>query len=107
MEPPTVPDPVDQLPEEPRAVPPDVPLYQGIFAIPGYKPAVPPREDHATSRDPRNTSMSSTSTRGETTLVRKFILRRITELNKITSQVVNNNTCLEKAKSLQTRTFPG
>ena len=47
-----------------------------------------------------------TSTRGETTLVRKFIMRRITELNKITSQVVNDDTELEKVKSLQMGTVP-
>ena len=39
-----------------------------------------PQEDHMIAHNPRNTSTLSTSTRGETTLVRKFIMRRITNL---------------------------
>ena len=50
--------------------------------------------------------MTSTSTRGENALLRKLIIRRMADLNRIMSKVVDDNTDLQKVKSLQTGTVP-
>ena len=50
--------------------------------------------------------MTLTSTRGENALLRKLIVRRMADLNRITSKVVYDNTDLEKVKSKQTGTVP-
>ena len=44
--------------------------------------------------------------KGEHRLLRKLILRRMAELNRTTSKVVDENTDLEKIKSLQIGTVP-
>ena len=54
----------------------------------------------------RNTSTTSTSSRGESGLLRKLILKRLVDLNNITSKVVDDDTELEKVKVLHTRTVP-
>ena len=54
--------------------------------------------------DPRNTSTTWTSSKGENALLWKLISRRLADLNKITSKVVDDDTDLEKV--LHTRTVP-
>ena len=56
--------------------------------------------------DSKNTSMTSTYSKGENALLRKLILRRLADLNKITFKVVDDETALEKVKVLHTRTVP-
>ena len=56
--------------------------------------------------DPRNTSTTSTSSKGENGLLRKLILKRLADMNKITSKVVDDDTDLKKVKVLGTRTVP-
>ena len=50
--------------------------------------------------------MTLTSSRGESRLLRKLILKRLANLNKITSKVVDDDTNLEKINALHTRTVP-
>ena len=54
--------------------------------------------------DPRNTS--TTSTNGEATLLRKSTLRCLQHRRKVISQPDNEDTDLEKLKSLQNRVIP-
>ena len=50
----------------------------------------------------RNTSAASTSSRGESNLLMKLILKQMADLNKITPKKVNDDTDLEKVKLLFT-----
>ena len=56
--------------------------------------------------DARSTSITLTSSKGESGLLRKLILKRLADLNKITVKTFDDDTDLEKVKALFTRTVP-
>ena len=58
------------------------------------------------SYDVRNTSAASTSSRGESTTLRKLLFKRIVELHKLAAKKVKDDTDLEKNKLLFNRTVP-
>ena len=99
-----VPNPVDPLPEPPRLTSPDIPIYWDFCNTSAQLSSSPRQADEPSY--PRNTSMTLTSTRGENALLRKLIIRRMADLSRIMFKVVNDNTDLEKVKSLQTGTVP-
>ena len=106
MEPPPHPNPEDLHPEDPRPASPEVLLYWD-FCNTSVQASSSPRRDHVPApSDQRNTTTSSVSTKGETILVKKSILRRLDNLKEITDQPVNEDTVLKKLKSLQTETGP-
>ena len=95
---------MDPLQEPPHPPTPTTPVDWG-FWDPSAQFYCSPRRADAPS-DPRNTSTTSTSSKGENALLRKLLLRRLADLNKITSKVVDDDTDLEKVKVLHTRTVP-
>ena len=48
--------------------------------------------------DARSTSITLTSSKGESNLVRKLILKRMADLNKITAQTVDDDSDLDKGQ---------
>ena len=54
------------------------------------------------TREREAVSVSTTSSRGETMVIKKAIQQRLDSLKDITSQSVDKETDLEKLKSLQT-----
>ena len=102
--PPPVPIPVEPPQEIPRPLTPMTPVDWG-FCDPSAHLCCSPRPLDV-FHDGRNTSAASTSSRGKSNILRKLLLKRMADLNKITAKKVNEDTDLEKVKLLFTRTVP-
>ena len=90
--------------EPPRPPTPITPVDQG-FCEPLSHPCCSPKRLDLPYNG-RNSSAASISSRSESTLVRKLILKRMADLNKITAKPVDDSTDLKKIKLLLTRTVP-
>ena len=89
---------MDPLQEPPRPPTPTTPVDRDFCDPNAHLCCSPWRVDPPC--DARNTSTTSTSSRGESGLLRKLILKRLAELNNITSKVVDDDTDLENVKAL-------
>ena len=104
VEPHPGPAPVDPAPEVLRPASPEVLEFQDFYNTDAQARSSPRPDSPTTPRDPRSTLTMSTSR--EAGLLRKSILRRLEHLRRIIDQPVNEDTNLEKLKSLQTGVIP-